>query len=144
MFFTTQQPGFQRNVYKNCERAEFCTCELSIQTSVNFKRCKLSEWVFSNRALWFARGNPGPLPGMDQDDFARASVYDGVALAILAEQFQAIRAAGLAQYRTFSEQILGRRGIASGGEVSVRALLYILAGHLRHHLRVLEDRYLVT
>jgi hypothetical protein len=81
---------------------------------------------------------------MDQDDFARASVYDGVALPILAEQFQSIRAAGLAQYRTFSEQILGRRGIASGSEVSVRALLYILAGHLRHHLRVLEDRYLVT
>ena len=103
-----------------------------------------TEWVFSNRALWFARGNPGPLPGMDQDDFARASVYDGVALPILAEQFQSIRAAGLAQYRTFSEQILGRRGTASGGEVSVRALLYILAGHLRHHLRVLEDRYLVT
>lgn len=103
-----------------------------------------AEWVFSNRALWFARANPGPLPGMDQDDFASAAVYDAVSLATLGEQFQSIRAAGLAQYRTFSEQVLARRGIASDAEVSVRALLYILAGHLRHHLRVLEERYLLS
>ena len=101
-----------------------------------------TEWVFAGRALWLARGGPA-LPGMDQEDFSAAAQHDAMTLAALREQFLSIRTAGLAQYRTFSEVTLGKRGVASGCEFSVRSLLFILAGHVRHHLRVLEDRYLV-
>jgi hypothetical protein len=34
-----------------------------------------------------------------------------------------------------------RMGTASGKPVSVRALAYIMAGHVRHHLRILSTRY---
>jgi hypothetical protein len=35
-----------------------------------------------------------------------------------------------------------RQGTANGQPVSVRALAYIIAGHTRHHLEVVEARYL--
>jgi hypothetical protein len=35
-----------------------------------------------------------------------------------------------------------RSGIASGNTFTVRALAFITAGHLAHHVAVLEDRYL--
>jgi len=100
-----------------------------------------TEWVFAGRALWFARGSAEPMPAMDQDEFSAAADYSKVPIPALREQFTHIRAAGLAQYRTFSAAVLTQRGIASGCEFSVRSLLYILAGHVRHHLRVLEERY---
>lgn len=103
-----------------------------------------TEWVFAGRILWFARGSGEPLPGMDQDEFSAAAHYDRVPLAALRGQFTHVRAAGLAQYRTFSPEVMARRGTASDCEFSVRALLYILAGHVRHHLRVLEERYFVS
>ena len=37
-----------------------------------------------------------------------------------------------------------RKGIASNNEVSVRALVYMCAGHLEHHLRILKERYLAS
>jgi hypothetical protein len=35
-----------------------------------------------------------------------------------------------------------RRGTANGQAVSVRALLYIIAGHELHHLALIRERYL--
>jgi hypothetical protein len=35
-----------------------------------------------------------------------------------------------------------RSGIASGNSVSVRALAYIAAGHVSHHVAILRERYL--
>ena len=102
-----------------------------------------TEWVFAGRALWIARGGQ-PLPGMDQDEFCAAAHHDRVSLADLRWQFLSIREAGLAQYRTFSASALSERGVASGCEFSVRSLLFILVGHVRHHLRVLEERYLIS
>ena len=37
---------------------------------------------------------------------------------------------------------LNRRGTANGGPATVRALLYIVPGHERHHLNVVRERYL--
>jgi hypothetical protein len=45
-------------------------------------------------------------------------------------------------FKSFSEEILGKRGIANDDEVSVRALLFIIAGHEIHHLKILKERYL--
>jgi hypothetical protein len=34
-----------------------------------------------------------------------------------------------------------RAGMANGNPITVRALLWIIAGHTDHHLRILEERY---
>jgi hypothetical protein len=48
------------------------------------------------------------------------------------------------QIRSFgpieTADITVRRGTANGSPVSVRALAYVLAGHYRHHFRILAKR----
>ena len=62
-------------------------------------------------------------------------------LDLLAE-YAAVRAATLALLTPLTAEQLARRGAANGGEVTVRALAYIMAGHERHHLNVFRERYL--
>jgi hypothetical protein len=101
-----------------------------------------AEWVFGQRALWISRGVDIALPGMEQDDFAAGANYAAVPLGDLRAQFDHLRSAGLLQYATFTDAMLLRRGTASGTVFSVRALLYIICGHARHHLEVIRQRYL--
>jgi uncharacterized damage-inducible protein DinB len=101
-----------------------------------------TERVFAGRAMQFARGETQPLPGMDQDDYVREAAFEERPLASLLEELEHLRRANLALFRSLGEKELARRGTASGHEVSVRALLFIIAGHERHHLRVLRERYL--
>jgi hypothetical protein len=101
-----------------------------------------AEWVFTCRALHFARGNPGPLPSMDQDDFLAHGNYGARSLDSLAQEFSDLRAASLAQFDSLTPEALDRRGTASERVISVRALLYVIAGHAQHHATVLRERYL--
>ena len=48
----------------------------------------------------------------------------------------------VAKARNLPEDAWSRTGIASGNPVSVRALAYIIAGHVAHHIAILEERYL--
>ena len=101
-----------------------------------------AERVFGFRALHFARGADGEIPGMDQDQFAAAAPYGRRSLSSIVDEFYLLRGANLAQFRAFDEAIMSRRGIASGVRFTVRALLYIMAGHESHHIHVLRERYL--
>ena len=99
-----------------------------------------SERVFGFRAFWFARG-AGELPGFEQDDFARATPPDPD-LRGLAAELEHVRKAHVLLFGKLDSEAWQRRGIASGNPVTVRALAAILVGHLRHHEKVLRERYL--
>lgn len=101
-----------------------------------------TERVFGYRALHFARGATGEIPGMDQDDFAATAPYHRRSLASIGDEFGWLRASNVEQYQAFDAEIFDRSGIASGASVSVRALLHIMAGHAAHHVSVLKERYL--
>ena len=100
------------------------------------------ERIFSYRALAFARGDAQALPGMEQDEWMAGSDFDARTLSSLIDEFESVRAATLHLLRHLSPEAWARRGIASGNEVTVRALAYILAGHEAHHVRILRERYL--
>ncbi len=100
-----------------------------------------TERVFLFRALWFARGFSEPLPSFDQNDCAGAARADEVSWAGHVEEFRAIREASLAFFRNLPGDGWTRRGVASGNPFSVRALAYIVAGHLAHHVAVLQEKY---
>jgi hypothetical protein len=100
-----------------------------------------AERLFAFRALWFARGFDSPLPSFDQDTSAVAAKPDAVAWERHVEEFEAIRRGTLALFGNLPEEAWSRRGIASDNPFSVRALAYITAGHLAHHLAVLRERY---
>jgi hypothetical protein len=100
------------------------------------------ERIFSYRALAFARGDSQPLPGMEQDEWMAGVDFDARTLAGLVDEFEAVRSATLHLLRHLSDEAWARRGAASGNEVTVRALAYVIAGHEAHHVRVLKERYL--
>lgn len=100
------------------------------------------ERVFTYRALTFARGDAGPLPSFDENAWAATSTADGRDLASLISEYRAVRAATVALFRAFTAEEFARSGIASKNPITVRALAYIVAGHERHHLKILRERYL--
>jgi hypothetical protein len=99
------------------------------------------ERVFGFRALWFARKDPAPLPGFDENAWTPAGGFDRQPLPALLADYEAVRAATLALFASFDEPALVRRGSANGAQVSVRALAHIIAGHELHHLSLLRERY---
>jgi hypothetical protein len=101
-----------------------------------------SERLFVSRAQRFARNDPAPLPGFEQDDYVRNSNFEAYPLAELASELEAVRQSTVFLFRHMDEQAWTRRGIANNAEVSVRALAYIIAGHELHHREVLRTRYL--
>ena len=100
-----------------------------------------TERLFVFRAFWFARGFDSALPAFDQDAGSAAAGADGVSWARHVEEFRAIRAATVSFFGNLPAEAWTRRGIASDNPVSVRALAYITAGHLQHHMAVLRERY---
>ncbi len=103
--------------------------------------CIDAERVFGYRALAFARGETAPLPAFSENEYALQSGHDGVPLAELLDEFASVRAATLHLLRHLPEEAWRRTGIASGKPVSVRALAFIMAGHVRHHMGILRERY---
>jgi uncharacterized damage-inducible protein DinB len=100
-----------------------------------------SERVFAYRALRFARGDETALPGFDQDTFMAGSNFRSRTMDDLLEELWSVRAATLSLAKSLPEAALSKRGTASGSPVTVRALLYIIAGHERHHMGILKERY---
>jgi hypothetical protein len=100
-----------------------------------------TERVFMYRALWFARGFQGPLPSFDQEVGFKFANSDNVSWASHVDEFKAIRLATLAFFRNLPDEAWMRSGIASDSPVTVRALAYIVAGHVSHHVAILRERY---
>jgi len=101
-----------------------------------------AERVFSFRAFAMGRGDRQPIPGMEQDEYAKASNAGERSLAFLLDEFEAVRSATVALFRSFDDEAWARRGTASGFEFVVRAFPYIVLGHERHHHVIFRDRYL--
>ncbi len=101
-----------------------------------------SERVFAYRALRIARGDRTPLPGFDGDPYAEAAGSDRRPLAELIEEIELVRRSNLAMFRALDEPAWTRRGVANDAEISVRALAFVIAGHGRHHVAILRERYL--
>ena len=101
-----------------------------------------AERVFVSRALWFARGFDTPLPSFDQNVAMSLANADQRSWRSHVEELQAVRSASSVLFRNLPEHAWERRGVASGNPFTVRALAYIVAGHLEHHFAILRRRYL--
>jgi len=100
------------------------------------------ERVFLGRAFWFARGFQDALPSFDQNVAVQHANANDTSWATLIEEFQTVRAATISFFDSLPAEAWSRSGVASDNPVTVRALAYIIAGHLAHHVNVLRARYL--
>jgi len=101
-----------------------------------------TERIFCNRALRFARNDKTALPGFDQDDYVPFSGANERNSMEMLREYNAIRQATITLFQGFSKEMLHRVGVASGSNMSVRAIAYIVTGHERHHIQVIKERYL--
>ncbi len=98
------------------------------------------ERVFGYRALRFARGDTTPLPGFDENNYARFAESDQRPLIDLTAEFEAVRRSHLYLFQNLPGDAWIKRGSANGNDVSVRALAYIILGHERHHTAIVRRR----
>jgi hypothetical protein len=101
-----------------------------------------SERIFAYRALRIGRGDTTPLPGFEQEPYVINAASDDRPISELAEELAAVRKANVMMLRALPSEAWTRVGTASDNPISVRALVFIILGHERHHLRILRERYL--
>jgi hypothetical protein len=99
------------------------------------------ERVFGYRAFCFSRGEPAALPSFDEKLYVAAARSDATPLRELTEELALVRRSNLLVLRGLEPREWARVGTASGHPVTVRALAWVMAGHPRHHVNVLRERY---
>lgn len=101
-----------------------------------------TERILVYRLLCFARGEKAPLPGFDEDDYVANAHFADRSLESLIEEFILLRKANLYLFKSLNEDDLNKMGNGNGKNITVRALVFVLAGHIIHHTRVIKERYL--
>lgn len=101
-----------------------------------------SERVFSYRVTCFARGENHALPGFDEEEYAANAHFQDRSLLSLSEEFALLRKANLYLFSSLNEKELNRSGTAAERQITVRALLFVIAGHIIHHTQIIKSRYL--
>jgi hypothetical protein len=101
-----------------------------------------TERIFAYRALRIARNDQTPLPGFEEGDYADEAQAGRRSINELLSELSEVRFATLSLFKSFSQESMHRMGVASGKDVSVRALGFVIIAHQDHHQRVFEERYL--
>lgn len=102
-----------------------------------------AERVFAYRVLRISRGDKTPIEGFEQNEYIETSNANNRSFADLLNEFELHRRSNLLMLKNIDDEGSRRMGTASDNPVSVRALAYIMAGHVIHHSRILAEKYLV-
>jgi hypothetical protein len=100
------------------------------------------ERIFGYRVLRISRGDETPIEGFEQDGYIENSHANERSFEDLLEELSLQRNANLRMLKNLRDDGWKRLGTASQSPVSVRALGFIMAGHVRHHINILKAQYL--
>ncbi|RZL50434.1 MAG: DinB family protein [Pedobacter sp.] len=101
-----------------------------------------TERIMVFRLTCFARNEKAQIPGYEEDDYVANAHFNDRSIFSLSEEFAQLRKANMYLIKSLSEEELNRSGNANGNNISVKALVYVLAGHIIHHTNVIKERYL--
>lgn len=101
-----------------------------------------AERVFAYRILRIARMDATPLPGFDENAWAANAKVADRRWKDMVKEFKWLRKSNMAMIDDLSKEELNATGTASNNQVSTAALCYVLAGHVKHHMNIIEERYL--
>lgn len=100
-----------------------------------------TERVLSYRALAISRKENSNLPGFNENAYVdNANIHTN--FTDLLKEFSLLRKSNIAMFKNFTPKMLQQTGYANNTEISVKAIGYIMSGHILHHLKVIEERYL--
>jgi len=100
------------------------------------------ELVMSHRAFRISRLDQTNLPGFDHVAYAAVADVSKKSLADLIKELMQVRDVTKIHFDKLDEETLSKRGLISGNTMSIRALGYIIIGHLKHHIKILKESYL--
>lgn len=101
-----------------------------------------TERIMQYRLLRIGRNDSTPLPGFDENEYAKNANASSRTFASLKEELKALRKSTDLLIGSLSNEQLSYSGIASDKKITANAIAYILLGHLMHHKKVIEERYL--
>lgn len=101
-----------------------------------------TERVMAYRALRFSRNDMTELEAFEQDEFVQNARHNERSFESIIQEFIHLRKANLLFFESLNDNELERKGMASGRLITVKAFLYVIAGHLTHHRIILKERYL--
>lgn len=100
------------------------------------------ETTFFYRAFAISRNEQTNLPGFDHDAYVNKTDLSHISLSELIEQFFTIRKAALTLFSGFTQSMWAYEGQANTSPVSTRAVAWIMAGHVIHHMKIIHKHYL--
>lgn len=100
-----------------------------------------TERIMAYRALCISRGETTSLPGYDHETYVQEAEFENRSLQSISTEYDALRNSNISMFNSFSKNQTMRKGTANDVTVSVRGLAYIIAGHERHHMQILENKY---
>ena len=138
------------------QHAEYMAVLRSVSEEMSLHRYAAGKWsikamanhvsdcerTFSYRAFWFARGFNDALPSIEQDAAASHAEADTIPWSAHISEFDRVRLATISLFENMPPAGWSRKGIAAEKPISVHALAYLIAGHAKHHLAVLREKYL--
>lgn len=101
-----------------------------------------AERVFVYRSLRFSRKDKTQLMGFEENSYVSNYDINKREFNSLLDEFCLLRRSSILMFQDFNEEILDLKGAVEGNSISVRALGFICSGHVLHHLKVIEERYL--
>jgi uncharacterized damage-inducible protein DinB len=101
-----------------------------------------TERILVYRLTSFARGEKQALPSFDEDEYVAGAHFRDRSLQSFSKEFELLRQANLFLIRSLNEKDLAASGVASGRQITVRAIVYVIAGHIIHHTGMIKDRYI--
>lgn len=98
------------------------------------------EKVFGYRAHRFACNDLRPILGMEQNEFVDNLEYKEPLLSDMVVELKCARRSNYLFLKRIPDAAWSRTGTADGNTMSVRAIAYILVGHVTHHLEIIKRR----
>lgn len=139
---TTQAEDFSKFIASIADKADYAYAPGKWTIKEMFGHIIDTERIMVFRLTCFARGESAAIPGFDENQYVINAHFKDRSLESLCEEFVYLRRSNLFLLKSLNEEELNRVGNANGNEISVRALVFILAGHVMHHQKVIVERYL--
>ena len=100
-----------------------------------------AERIFAYRALSISRGDTQVLTGYDHNQYVDDNSVDHISKEQLLVQINVVRAATIVLYDVMTTEQLSRVSQVSDYHNSAAAILYVIAGHCEHHIKLFKEKY---
>jgi len=101
-----------------------------------------TERIFVYRATRFARKDPQPLSGFEENEYVFNAKASFRTLQSLKDEFGFLRKSTDIFLENLDQEQLVQTGTANNHQTTVRAIAFIIFGHLLHHKNIIQERYL--